>query len=355
MSQAADHRPRVVYVVPSFDHVCVRHRADVFIPALQARGWRVEKSVIPRGFLRRLKFFRRLRRADVVVVIRKLFTRWQVRVLRWYARKLVFDFDDAVIYRDSSRKDPFSRSRAKRFGAMVRSAERVIAGNDYLARIAERFGGTTSVVPTCVDDGRLTPGGEAARPHGQVVIGWVGSRSTLMSLEGLRGVFADIGRRYGASVLLKVVCDAFPPDMGLKAVKKPWSIAGEPDDLRSFDIGIMPLVDDVWTRGKCGLKLLQYLAAGVPAVASPVGVNTEILRDGENGYLAEDDAAWIEKLGRLINDVDLRRRIGLAGRASLRGRYAVDDWADRYVRLIEETADLATDPGHTDRHGEVPS
>lgn len=343
VSTEAEKPRRVAYVVPSLDHVCVRHRADVFIPVLQEHGWCVEKRVIPRGFVRRLRFFVGLRKVDVVVVIRKLFTRGQIRVLRWFSRKLVFDFDDAVIYRDSSRKDQFSKARAKRFGATVRAADLVIAGNDYLARLVERFGGHAAVVPTCVDDRGFTPTTGTRRAGGRVVIGWIGSRSTLMYLEKLRPALTEIGKRYGASVRLKVVCDAFPDDMGLPLVRKRWSLAQEHDDLRSFDIGVMPLVDDVWTRGKCGFKLLQYMAAGVAAVASPVGVNAEIIHDGENGFLAEDDDAWVRKLGRLIADVTLRQRIGLAGRESLHGRYAAADWSEHYGRLLEEAAGVSHD------------
>jgi glycosyltransferase involved in cell wall biosynthesis len=221
---------------------------------------------------------------------------------------------------------------------MARVCDRVIAGNAHLASLVKRFGGRVAVVPTCVDDQRLTP----RRKHrfgGKVVIGWIGSRSTLIYLEGLREVFEEISHRYGASVLLKVVCDAFPAPLGLEVVEKAWRLEDELEDLRSFDIGIMPLSDDVWTRGKCGFKLLQYMAVGVPVVASPVGVNRQIIRHARNGLLADDDKQWIEMLAALIENVALRYNMGRWGRESLRGRYTVADWADRYADVMDQAAD----------------
>jgi len=330
---------RVIYLIPSIDHMCVRHRVDAFIPTLQGRGWIVEKWVIPRSFLGRLRFFWGLRGADVVVVLRKLFSRCETRLLRGWSRCLIFDFDDAIMYRDSSRAERRSHRREKRFGCTGRCADLVIAGNGYLGELAGRAGGKVTVVPTCVDDEALYAG-SGRGTGGRVVIGWIGSRSTVMYLEALRPVFEELHRRYGSSVVLKVVCDVFPGPMGVEVIEKRWSLAEEADDLRSFDVGVMPLPDDMWTRGKCGLKLLQYMGAAVPAVASPVGVACEMIHDGENGFLARTHDEWIRVLSRLIEDAELRRRVGEAGRRSLRGRYTVSAWADRYVDLIEGAAGL---------------
>lgn len=328
---------RLVYLVPELDHVCVRHRADVFIPVLQERGWCVEKWVIPRGVLRRLGVFWGLRRADVVVVVRRLFRRGQLGLVRRWSRRLIFDFDDAIVYRDSRRREQFSRGRTQRFAQVAALADRTIAGNDYLAGLTRHFGGKPVVIPTCVDDGRLYPAA-TQRPGGKIVIGWIGSHSTVMYLESLRPVFEELSRKYRSSVALKVVSDTFPGPMGLEVIEKTWSLAEELADLWSFNIGIMPLPEDVWTRGKCGYKLLQYMAVGIPAVASPVGVNPEIIRDGETGFLADDHQQWVEVLGRLIEDVSLRHDVGMLARESLRGRYSVSDWAQRYAHLIEEVA-----------------
>ena len=337
MSQTPADMRRVVYLVPELDNVCVRHRVDPFTPALERRGWKVEKLVVPKGLFGRLQLFRGLDRAAVVVVVRKLFRTAALRVLRSCAKKLVYDFDDALMYRDSSSEDLESAQRERLFARTVGVADRVIAGNDYLGELATRAGAHVMVIPTCVDDVRLTPA-SSPRAAGRTVIGWIGSRSTLMYLESLKGAFEELGKRYGGSVALKVVCDAFPPPMGIEQIQKPWALADEPADLRSFDIGVMPLTDDAWTRGKCGLKLLQYLAVGIPAVASPVGVSGRILDDGRTGFLAKEPGDWVRALAKLIDDAELRARVGRAGRESLRGRYTVADWTERYVRVIEDAA-----------------
>jgi hypothetical protein len=337
MAETARAR-RIIYLVPDLGDVCVRHRVDVFIPTLEKRGWYVEKWVIPDGLPGRIKQFMGLRGADVVVVLRKLLRGGQAKMLRWCSKKLVFDYDDAVLYRDSNRAELESRGRAWRFRRMIRAADKVIAGNEYLASLAESFGGRATVIPTCIDDTQMSPrGARGGRTDGRVVIGWIGSHSTVMYLEGLREVFGDIARRYRSAVL-KVVSDRFPGAMGIETVEKRWSLADEAEDLRSFDIGVMPLSDDVWTRGKCGFKLLQYMAVGAAVVASPVGVNSKIVRDGENGLAAKNREEWVAARGRLIEDAEYRRKLGEAGRRSLTGRYAVSDWAGRYADLMDEAA-----------------
>lgn len=321
------------------DHVCVRHRVDPFTPALEARGWFVEKYAVPKKAWSRIGMLRRVYRADVVVLVRRLFRPLQNMALQACAKRLVYDVDDAVLYHDSSRRAQESPQREARFTRMVRQSTRVIAGNAYLKGLVEERGGSATVIPTCVDDKRLTPG----RKHhtgGKVILGWIGSRSTLMYLEALKPVFEEIGRRYGESVALKVVCDAFPKDLGLEIIEKQWSLADELADLRSFDVGLMPQPDDRWTRGKCGLKLLQYMAVGIPGVASPVGVaNDIILADGETGFLPKDADEWVNVLSMMIENQEFRESVGLLGRESLRGRYTVADWTDRYVRLIEDAAE----------------
>jgi glycosyltransferase involved in cell wall biosynthesis len=329
---------RIVYLVPELGSVSVRHRVDVFVPALQQRGWTVERVAIPRGLVARLRLFRSLRSAGVVVLVRKLFRPMQLRLLRRSSRRLIFDFDDAVLYRDSNREQRMSRLRERMFRETVSACDRVLAGNGYLAKLAGEFGGTASVVPTCIDDERITPRLDAGPVVGRVVIGWIGSRSTLVYLETLRPVFKRLASRFPNAVVLKVVADDFPADMGLDVERKRWAEPDEADDLRSFDIGVMPLIDDLWTRGKCGFKLLQYMAAGAASVASPVGVNAEIIRSGDNGFLAGDEDEWLSALSGLIDDADLRRSMGLRGRESLRGRYTVRDWTEQYVSLIEEVA-----------------
>jgi len=141
------------------------------------------------------------------------------------------------------------------------------------------------------------------------------------------------------NLVLKIIGGTYNP-IGIHTNNIKWSLDTELAEMSEFDIGIMPLPDDEWAKGKCGLKALQYMAMGIPCVASPVGVNTEIIQDGVNGFLAKDEKEWIEKLSLLIKNSELRQRLGKAGRKTVEERYSVKVWAPRYVEIIKKVIDI---------------
>src|SRR5262249_47424521 len=153
-----------------------------------------------------------------------------------------------------------------------------------------------------------------------IAIGWIGTPNSFPYIRLLEGVFGDLARRY--DVELRVVSSQAYESPNIRVANAPWSLATEADALLAFDIGIMPLPETEWAAGKSGVKALQYMATGVPAVCSPVGVTKEIIRDGENGMLARDDGEWVTKLAALIEHRELRARIGLSGRRTVEARYA---------------------------------
>ena len=270
----------------------VRHRVRALAPHLTAAGFDdVALREIPDRVVARLALFRTLRDADVVLLLRKLFTWGELRALRASARRLVYDFDDAVMFRDPFRGRPVSNVRRRRFRHACRVADLVTAGNEYLLGLAAEDAPATKRVlaPTPVDTDRYTPG---ASPHAGLRVGWIGSRATRGYLDlvvpGLRDVVEVV-----AGTTIAVMADARPSQLdGLPVEFTPWSEAGEVPFLRSLDVGLMPLLDDPFSRGKCGFKLLQYMSCGVPAVASPVGVNTAICEDGRVGALAATPDEW---------------------------------------------------------------
>jgi glycosyltransferase involved in cell wall biosynthesis len=270
----------------------VRHRVRAIEPDLRAAGFdEIAYAAIPDHVVARLALFRTLRDADVVLLVRKLFTWAELRALRAAARRLVYDFDDAVMFRDPFRGRPVSHVRRRRFRHAVRSADLVTAGNAYLFGLAEENAQETRklLAPTPVDTVRYAPG---PSPHAGFRVGWIGSRATRAYLDlaapGLREV-CDAR----PDTVVAVMADAPPSQLdGLPVEFTPWSEAGEVAFLRSLDVGLMPLSDDPFSRGKCGFKLLQYMACGVPAVASPVGVNVDICDGGRVGSLAADPDEW---------------------------------------------------------------
>src|SRR5262249_15327601 len=275
--------------------------------------------------------------ADAVVLQRKLLPKWQLAFLRRRVRRLIFDFDDAIWLRDSySAKGFESTRRQRRFAATVRAADLVIAGNSFLADAARRFTDAprVCVIPTCVDPAGYPVALHERRGPGVELV-WVGSSSTVRGLEMARPLLAAAGAR-SPGLVLKLICDRFPEFPNLTIRPCPWSEAGEAAALAAADIGIAWGPDDPWRRGKCGLKVLQYMAAGLPVVANPVGVQAEMVRHGETGFLASTADEWTDAVARLANDPDLRRRMGRAGRERVERDFSVASGATKWRSVIHE-------------------
>jgi glycosyltransferase involved in cell wall biosynthesis len=290
---------------------------------------------MPRGWLARLRLFRSFRDADAVVLQRKLLPTLQLAALRRYTRRLVFDFDDAVWLRDSYHPRGIACvSRTARFRRTLKAADLVIAGNRFLADEAARHArpGRVAVVPTCVDPSAY-PLAAHDSPQGLRMV-WVGSASTLRGLDRIRGALAAVGKAV-PGVRLKLVCDQFLQFDGLPVDCVLWDAETEARELAAADAGFAWMPDDDWSRGKCGLKILQYQAAGLPVIANPVGVHREMVLDGETGFLVDGPQAWVEAVGKLAGDPTLRRRMGLAGRSQVVERYDVSAGGRQWVELLK--------------------
>jgi glycosyltransferase involved in cell wall biosynthesis len=253
-------------------------------------------------------------------------------VFRRAAGKVIFDFDDAVMFRDSKRGRPGSVLRQLKFKRTVRGSDRVVAGNAYLEGMTLSYNRNVTVIPTSIDMDRYVPKAGADN-DGTVTLGWIGSASTIFYLERIRGVLDKIYARY-PNTRLKIVSDMFLDLSVMPVEKKRWRCEEEIADLHSFDIGLMPLTDDHWSRGKCGFKLLQYMAVGVPPVCSPVGVNREIVTHGVNGFHATSESEWLESLGSLIRESGLRRRLGTEARRIVKERYSLGVNSGRLAAVI---------------------
>lgn len=324
----------LIALVDHPDHVCCRYRLAAFRPHLEAAGHTLELRSWPRPWWGWWSLPAELAPADLVIVQRKLLSPWQLFWVRRASRRLAFDFDDAVFLRDSwSPKGLHSRRRTCRFAALLRACTFVVAGNSFLRDEAVRWSGTERihVIPTCVDPARYPLARHERAEDPQLV--WVGSSSTLRGLEAIRPVLESLGQRL-PGVRLKLICDRFLELWSLPVEACPWSEATEGVEIARADIGIGWVPDDRWSHGKCGLKVLQYMAAGLPVVANPVGVQAEMVRHGETGFLAETPAQWLEAVGRLARDPDLRRRMGAAGRRRLEQEYGVEVGARRWLALL---------------------
>jgi glycosyltransferase involved in cell wall biosynthesis len=311
-----------------------RHRLAALSPWLEAGGHRLEIAAWPPATLERIRRIRSVRRADLVVIQRRLLPRWALELLRRAARRLVFDFDDAIHRPDSSSEKDRSAVRLRRFAATVRAADVVVAGNDSLRAEAARLADSSRlrVIPTCIEPARYTAARHARR-GGAVELAWIGSRSTLEGLERAAPIIDAVGRAV-PGIALKVICDRFPRfrDMPVREVR--WSAEDETAELAAADVGVSWLPDDAWSRGKCGLKVLQYMAAGLPVVANPVGVQAAMVLPGETGFLASSPEEWTAAVRRLADDPDLRRRMGAAARRRVETEWSTERAAGLWVEIL---------------------
>jgi glycosyltransferase involved in cell wall biosynthesis len=330
---------RVVALVESEDHVCCRYRVAAFRDPLTTAGHRLDIRALPSTTFGRFAIGRGLDDADVVVVQRKLLPQWAVALLRRRARKLIFDFDDAVWLRDSYAPQGFDDpKRLRRFRATVAACDLVVAGNDFLAAEAAKHATPDRVVviPTCVEPTKYPLPG--ARISGPLQLVWVGSQSTLRGLERFTRTLSAIGRAVPGT-RLKLVCDRFLTIPGLPVDECAWREVTEAHEIAKADVGISWIPDDSWSRGKCGLKVLQYQAAGLPVIANPIGVHAELVRDGETGLVATTTDEWVSAVARFAAEPALRHRLGRAGRRQAEERYSVAAGARQWAAALERLAE----------------
>jgi glycosyltransferase involved in cell wall biosynthesis len=245
------------------------------------------------------------------------------------------DYDDAVFHNYDLSGNPFKRFMADKIDRVMRQAALVTCGNSYIAERARAAGSRrVEIVPTVIDLERYS----IAAPEKNIplVIGWIGSPSTVKYLETVAITLKELAAE--CPLELRVVGAQFSLP-GLDVVCVPWSEATEVNEIQKIDIGIMPLVDSPWERGKCGYKLVQYMACGLPVVASPVGVNEEIVTHGVNGYLARTSDDWLNAFRMLCADAESRRKMGALGRLSVEQKYCLQVMAPQVARLFHEVLD----------------
>ncbi len=327
---------KVLFLIQGFEVAASRYRVLQYLPYLESKGIEPTVSLYPRGVGQLLRFFRQLPGYDVLFLQRKRFQQPFLGLVRRKARRIVFDFDDAIMYHDSKAASPHSGTRRRRFAEMIKASDYVIAGNWFLQKQAALFTDRLEVIPTPIDNTRYVLKNYQATKTA-VSIGWIGDHGSIHYLERLRPVFEELGRKY-PQTQLEIICDIFFDCDHIKVVKKMWSHESEIDDLRNLDIGVMPLLDDPWSWGKCGLKILQYYGVGVPAVCTPVGMNRDVVQDGVNGFWAMSHEEWVRKLSTLVEDAELRKAMGMRGHEVVMKSFSLQACAPRLEQVLREAA-----------------
>jgi glycosyltransferase involved in cell wall biosynthesis len=299
----------------------------------------VETTIVSarRSSLReRIHLIREAGRHDVVILFKTTgFSAFDLHRMHRKNPRIIFDYDDAVMFREQKYGRPI---RLREFEKFLRTVERctaVVAGNAFLARFAEACGKRAIILPTPVDLSKY-PIPKEVKSAG-LTIGWVGLSDGFVYLRHIRPALEELTKLF-PGLKLRVISDK-PVHLEDVAVEnEPWQLAREQTNLSTFTIGVMPLTDTLWTRGKCGYKILQYMAAGIPVVASGIGANRDIITDGENGFLAKTTEDWIRDISTLAEDAVLRRKFALKGRELVEKKYSLDQFADSYIALMREVA-----------------
>jgi glycosyltransferase involved in cell wall biosynthesis len=327
---AAMSRPTVLFVSKGESASSTRYRALDYFPLLRSRGWEPRHMTDDKSRTGQRRILSAAADAAVVVVQRRTpagLYRWG---LRRASRRLIFDFDDAIFLPRSGR---LSR-RPARFRRFVARCDCVWAGNSYLAHEAMRFNSHVLLVPTAIEIERYLP--VADKPSAETVLVWIGSRSTRKYLADILPVLEQAGAG-GDGIRLKVIAD-FELTSGVLSIDNlPWSQATEAMELATSSIGIAPMRDDPWTRGKCGLKVLQYMASGLPVITSPCGVNRDLVEAGVTGLHAATAREWIDAIHTLAGDPDRAAAMGAEGRRRCAERFTVDRVFATLLTSLEDT------------------
>jgi glycosyltransferase involved in cell wall biosynthesis len=339
-----------------------RFRYEQYLPLLHVRGFRVHHSfllnekddklfysngkypgkglILVKSIFKRTSDLIRSRRYDFVFIQREAFMLGTVFFERLLARsgaKIIFDFDDSIWLHQVSASSPnqnlnFLKNPTKT-ATLISLAHTVVAGNSYLANYALQFNKNVRIIPTTIDTDLYIPNEKPASSI--ITIGWSGSKTTVDHFKEAIPALVKLKQQYGDKIRFIVIGDSNYENKILDIKGKAWSLEREVTDLRAFDIGIMPLPTDEWSKGKCGLKGLQYMALEIATIMSPVGVNEEIIEHGKNGFLASTQNEWVTYLSTLIEQPARRQEFGIQGRKKVIEYYSVASTSNNFLSLFE--------------------
>lgn len=284
-----------------------RQRIGVYLDTFAADGIETTVQVLSRSQLKRIVQLRRAARYDAVFLHKKCLNAVDAFFFGAPKKHVIFNYDDAIMFSDTGEVTP---THTRRFRRSLQKAGRLLVGSSYLARQACGHPAVT-VLPLGLDTADYSP--LTPKPaDGRVRLVWIGSAPTIGYIQSMTPLIQTLAAKY-PNVVLRLIGDTFFDIQGVAVEKFPWHRDTRARLLAECDIGLAPLPNTPFTRGKCSFKVLEYSASGLPVVASPVGTNPDHVRDGQTGFLASDDHQWLEKLSTLVEDASLRDRMGKSG------------------------------------------
>ncbi|MCB0801788.1 MAG: glycosyltransferase family 4 protein [Flavobacteriales bacterium] len=287
----------------------------------------------------RLKNLANANNYDIIFIFREALLTGSTYFEKKFAKskaKIIFDFDDAIWLPNVSAGNKTLQffKNPKKTDEILACSDMVFAGNQFLADYASQFCKNVKVIPTTIDTNYHIR--KKQNNSDSICIGWTGTQTTLKYLYLLDNVFKELSLKYKNKIYFKVICDVPFELKGVEIKNEKWCKDTEIEQLEEIDIGIMPLLDDEWSQGKCGFKGLQYMAMNSVALLSPVGVNKEIIINDYNGFLVQTNEEWIEKLSLLIDNAELRARLGSYARKTIEEKYSVNAHKMRYINYFNE-------------------
>jgi glycosyltransferase involved in cell wall biosynthesis len=336
-----------------------RHRFLQYTPILEAHG--IQCTVSPlfgdnyldkrfnfnkvsaldvvAALINRLKILGEIERYDLIIIHCEVFPYLPAIFEKYISRQkiaYIYDYDDAIFHQyDQHPNKLIRRLLHDKIRQVISGAFGVIAGSEYLADYARKVNKNVVVLPTAIDLNRYSLPEEKRIPKKNFTIGWIGSPSTAMYLQTIAPALRHFCQEHNAKLVLvgsgKIELPGIPLEI------RSWSEQTEVEEMMQFDVGIMPLSDSPWERGKCAFKLIQYMSCGLPVIASPIGANCAVVEQGVNGFLANSTEDWVKALTALQGDLALRERMGKAGRLKVEAQYCIQVTAPRLVALLQST------------------
>jgi glycosyltransferase involved in cell wall biosynthesis len=320
---------RILFITKGTHAPSSRYRALDYFELFEDNNWTAVHLVDDRSVSGRLSIFREALKTDYVVIVRRTLSWWLLKSIRLLSKQLIFDFDDAIFHKSDGSHSP---TRSRRFSAIIKCVDQVWAGNSYLAARAEEHCDKVAVLPTSIAEYKYNVSPEKPTTHIDLV--WIGSSSTKKHIEPMVPTFERLVKKI-PNLRLKIIADFDLNSDVLPIINIKWNAKIEANEIASAHIGVAPLPDNDFTKGKCGLKVLQYMASGLPVVSSPTGVNQDMVEHRISGFLADSSEEWIEYIRKLALSSELRESMGQAGRSSFQNNFTLEATFQKMIATLE--------------------
>ncbi len=345
-TEGPSNRYRVEQYLPYLDREGIEYSLHSFwckaiYKSLHRKGNYIRKiSYFLIGLFKRLSDLFKLKEYDIVFIHREAspfrFILFE-NIAKFLNKYIIFDFDDSIFLHNISDANKLLNflKNPQKVPRILKLSDLLIAGNSFLKNYATNYNNKIIIIPTVIDTEKYVPKDRIRKDgNAAVIIGWIGSPTTIKYLDLLKDVFEKLIARFD-NIKVHIVGGKFGTLISPSIINKEWELETEVSDLQEFDIGIMPIPDDNWGRGKCAFKIIQYMSVGIPVVASSVGMNKEVVINGINGFLAENNDDWLDKLSQLIRSADLRSKLGAAGRITVENNYSLKSQADNFTNILK--------------------